>query len=267
MRENPQTDSKQIGARPLGFWADLCHVSNRAVRLLPRDLAALLPALFVPVFFYAVTIGALQVLATGVATELDYKAFQLPVALVTTVTGLSRAPSLVIDIQGGYFYRLLLTPLNRWALLLGMMVADAVVLVSLSIPVVGLGLAWGVRFSTGVAGALLLIVLTMLWGLVFTGFPYAIALRTGNPTAVNNSFLLFFPFVFLTPAWLPRGAMTGWLSAVATWNPVTYILEGMRTLFLSWDGVALAKAIGAIMAVGVLSQYLAFSALRKRAAR
>lgn len=256
-----------ISARPVGFWRDLLSVSNRSVRLLPRDLAALLPALVVPVFFYTVTIGALQVIAAGIEGGLDYKAFQLPVTLVMTVTGLSRAPSLVIDIQGGYFYRLLISPLNRWSLLLGMLVADLVVLVGFSIPVVVMGLAWGVRFGTGFAGALVLIALTMLWGLVFTGFPYAVALRTGSPIAVGNSFLLFFPFVFLTPAWLPRDAMTGWLSAIATWNPVTYILEGMRTLFIGWDGLGLLKAIAAILGVGVVSQYLAFSALRKRASR
>ncbi len=260
-------DSEEIRARPIGFWRDVQSVSSRAVRLLPRDLAMLLPALVVPVFFYAVTIGALQVLAADVADGLDYKAFQMPVALLTTVTGLSRAPSLVMDIQGGYFYRLLLSPLNRWALLLGMLVADVVVFIGLSVPVLAFGVGVGVRFSTGFAGALVLTLLTALWGLMFTGFPYAIALRTGNPTAVNNSFLLFFPFVFLTPAWLPREAMTGWLSAVATWNPVTHILEGMRTLFVDWDGLAMLKTLAAILGVGLVSQALAFSALSKRARR
>ena len=195
--------------------------------LLPRDMAAIIPALIVPVFFYAVTIGALQDVAGLAAIGLDYKAFQLPLALVMTVTGISRAPSLVLDIQGGYFDRLLLTPVNRWALLLGMFVADTIVLLFLSLPVLAMGLALGVRFATGVAGIIVFVAITMVWGLSYTGFPYAIALRTGNPTAVNNSFLLFFPFVFLTPAWLPREAMTGWLAAIATWNPVTYILEGL----------------------------------------
>ena len=232
--------------------------------LLPRDMAAIIPALIVPVFFYAVTIGALQDVAGLAAIGLDYKAFQLPLALVMTVTGISRAPSLVLDIQGGYFDRLLLTPVNRWALLLGMFVADTIVLLFLSLPVLAMGLALGVTFPTGIAGIIVFIAICTVWGLSYTGFPYAIALRTGNPTAVNNSFLLFFPFVFLTPAWLPREAMTGWLAAIAAWNPVTYILEGLRTLFIGWDGVALGKTLAAVAGIGAVSQYLAFSALRRR---
>ena len=257
-------DNASISARSVGFWHDLRSVGRRAVMLLPRDMAALIPALLGPVFFYAVVIGALQDIANSAAPDLDYKAFQLPVALVTMVTGLSRAPNLVMDIKGGYFDRLLLTPLNRWALLLGMLVADVVVFVGLSIPVVVLGLVLGVTFATGIAGIVTFMAVCALWGLVFTGFPYTIALRTGNPTAVNSTWVVFFPIVFLTPAWLPREAMTGWLSAVAAWNPVTYILEGLRTLFVTWDGVALGKALAAVLGVGIVSQYMAFSALRHR---
>ena len=261
---SPITHTASIGARHMGFWHDLRSVGRRAVMLLPRDLAAIIPALIVPVFFYAVTIGALQDVAGLAAIGLDYKAFQLPLALVMTVTGVSRAPGLVLDIKGGYFDRLLLTPVSRWALLLGMFVADTVVLLGLAIPVLAMGLALGVTFATGIAGILVFLVICVLWGLTFTGFPYAIALRTGNPTAVNNAFLLFFPMVFLTPAWLPREAMTGWLATIAAWNPVTYILEGLRTLFIGWDGVALGKTLAAVAGIAAVSQYLAFSALRHR---
>ena len=75
-----------------------------------------------------------------------------------------------------------------------------------------------------------------LWSLAFTGFGYAIALKTGNPAAVNSSFLLFFPFLFLTTSYVPREQLSGWLDTVATWNPVTYLLEGLRSLvYGGWD--------------------------------
>ena len=257
-------DAAPIGARRRGFWHDVVAVGHRAVILLPRDMAAIIPALIVPIFFYAVTIGALQDVAGFANIGLDYKAFQLPLALVMTVTGISRAHSLVLDVQGGYFDRLLLTPVNRWALLLGMFVADTIVLLFLSLPVLGMGLALGVRFATGAAGALVFIAIITVWGLAYTGIPYAIALRTGNPTAVNNAFLLFFPMVFLTPAWMPRDALTGWLAAIATWNPVTYIIEGLRTLFTGWDAAALGKTLAAVAGIGAVSQYLAFTALKRR---
>ena len=256
--------ARGVAARDRGFWGDLAAVANRSLRQLPRDMASIIPALFVPLFFYAVTIGALTGIADFSAIEIDYKAFQLPVAIITTVTGLSRAAALVTDIKDGYFDRLLLTPVNRVSLLLGLMVADFVVFIALCVPVVSLGLIVGVDFPTGPLGVLLFIFIGTLWGLMYTGFPYAIALRSGNPTAVNNSFLLFFPFVFLTTAWLPQENLSGWLSAIATWNPVTYMLEGMRSLFVNWDGVALGKGLAAILGVGIVAQIFAFMALRGR---
>lgn len=255
------------GARHAGFLADLRSVAGRAVREIPREPEAVIPAVVVPVFFFVVNIGALQKLAER-GTGIDFKAFQLPVAIVFAVTGISRASSLVTDIQGGYFDRLLLTPIRRSALLLGLMVADFVLVVALSIPVLVLGFAVGVRFATGPLGAVVFVLLAGAWGVGFTGFPYAIALKTGNPAAVNSSFILFFPFAFLTTAFLPKAALTGWLSAIATVNPVTYLLAGLRSLItVGWDGAALGKAVLAIAAVAVVSLGLAGTALRSRVRR
>ena len=107
-----------------------------------------------------------------------------------------------------------------------------------------------------------------LWGLAFTGFPYAIALKTGNPGAVNSSFLLFFPFAFLTTTFLPREALTGWLSTVAGYNPVTYLLEALRSLLSTgWDARALGQGLAAVLGVGAVSMTLALLALRGRVNR
>lgn len=257
-----------VRARPGGFVHDLVSVASRALRLIPRDLEGTIPALIVPVFFYVVNIGSLQNLAESANPGFDFKAFQLPVAIIFAVTGISRASTLVIDIQDGYFDRLLMTPMRRLPLLLGLMVADFALVVALSIPVLIMGFAVGVRFATGPAGIVVFLLLAGLWGLVFTGFPYAIALKTGSPAAVNSSFILFFPFAFLTTSFLPMEALTGWLQAIARWNPVTYLLEGLRSLLMvGWDGAALAKGLAAVLAVGVLSQTLAFRALKGRVER
>ncbi len=257
-----------IRARPSGFFSDMASVSSRALRLLPRDLESIIPAMLIPLFFLVVTIGAIQNLADQAVSGIDYKAFQLPVAIMTAVTGMSRATSLVIDISDGYFARLLMTPVNRYALLLGLMVADFTLFVVMAVPVIALGFIIGVSFgATGVLGLVVFVVFGALWGLAYTGFPYAIALRTGNPAAVNTSFLLFFPFMFLTTAWVDRDVMTDWLAAITWFNPMTYALEGMRSLFNGWDGWALGRALLAIGAVGVLAQSLAFRSLRGRIRR
>lgn len=260
-------DHETGGARHAGFLADLRSVAGRAVREIPREPEAVIPAIIVPVFFFIVNIGALEKLAER-GTGINFKAFQLPVAIIFAVTGVSRASSLVTDIQGGYFDRLLLTPIRRSALLLGLMVADFVLVVTLSVPVLILGFAVGVRFQTGPLGVLVFVLLAGAWGVVFTGFPYAIALKTGNPGAVNSSFILFFPFAFLTTAFLPKQALTGWLSAIATVNPVTYLLGALRSLITTgWDGAELGKGLLAIAAVGVVSLGLASAALRGRVRR
>ncbi|MFN8036302.1 MAG: ABC transporter permease [Acidimicrobiia bacterium] len=256
-----------IRARESGFLHDVATVASRALRAIPRDPEAVIPALVVGVFFYAVNVGSLQVVAEQGPVS-DFKAFQLPVAIIFSITGVSRAAALVVDIQDGYFDRLLVTPIRRAALLLGLMVADITLVVCLAIPVVGLGLAVGVRFETGPLGILVFLGFSALWGLVFTGFPYAIALKTGNPAAVNSTFLLFFPFAFLTTSFLPREALTGWLSTMAGYNPVTYLLEAMRSLILEgWDAHKLIVGLASIAAVGAVSFTLAGLALRGRVRR
>jgi ABC-2 type transport system permease protein len=263
------TSTSTIRARKAGFWSDIAAVAGRAVRSIPREPESVIPALVVPVFFFVVNIGSLQNITEALGgPNFSFKAFQLPVAIIFAVTGVSRASTLVTDIQDGYFDRLVMTPVSRKALLLGLMVADFVLVVALSIPVVLLGLAVGVRFESGPLGIVVFILMAGIWGVVFTGFPYAIALKTGNPAAVNASFILFFPFAFLTTSFVPKEALTGWLSAIATYNPVTYLLAGLRSLiFVGWDTKELLKALGAVALVGVLSQGLALAALRGRVAR
>ena len=265
--EEAAAAASQIRARRPGFLRDMVSVAGRALRAIPRDVEAVVPALIIPVFFFVVNVGALQD-QTERFLNVDYKAFQLPVAIIFAVTGVSRAITVVTDIQSGYFDKLSLTPVNRLAMLLGLTVADFALVVALTLPVILLGFIVGVRFESGPIGLLVFVLMAGAWGLVYTGFPYSIALKTGNPAAVNSSFLLFFPFVFLTTVFLPREALTGWMATVAVYNPVTYLLDGLRSLIsVGWDTEALLKAIGSIAGVGVVSYTLALLALRSRASR
>ena len=173
--------------------------------------ASVVPALIVPIFFYVLNIGALSKV-TGAAAHIDFKSFELPVAVVFAVTGVSRASSLVTDIQNGYFDRLMITPVRRLPLLLGLMMADLALVMALAVPVAARRpRPSGSTSATGVPGMVLFVVLSGIWGLVFTGLPYAIALKTGNPGAVNASFVLFFPITFLSTTFVPKAALEGWL--------------------------------------------------------
>ena len=254
------------------FVLDVLSLGGRALRSIPRDVETLVPALIIPVFFFIINVGALQDLTEisggAAAAGFDYKAFQIPVAILFAVTGLSRANILVLDIQNGYFDRLALSPVNRLAMLLGFMVADMALAVAMSVPVFVLAFAIGVDFVTGLIGIAALLVLTVIWAIVYNGFPYAIALKTGNPAAVNSSFIIFFPVVFLSPVFVPQEAMTGWMETIVRYNPVTYLLRGMRSLISEgWVPEDLFVALLGIGIIGIVTIPLALLALLGRVRR
>jgi ABC-2 type transport system permease protein len=252
-------------AKPAEFTRDLRSIAGRALRAVPRDVEVVIPPVFIALFFFIVNIATLQRLTKAVP-GLDYTAFQMATAVLLGVTGVSRAGAIVLDVQNKYFDRLLLTPVRRTAILLGHMAADVAVSAALTVPIIALGLILGVRFHGGPIGVLMFVALAALWSLAFAGFGYAIALKTGNPAAVNSSFLLFFPFLFLTSSYVPRSQLSGWLHTVSAFNPVTYILDGLRSLVLadSWKWGDLAQALIAIGVVGAISMAMCFAALRGR---
>ncbi len=257
-----EREAPRLAARQLRLVGQTRLVAGRALRQVVREPTSVIPAVFVPAFFYSVNLGALERLA---GTALDYKAFLLPMAVAFAVTGMSRAPALVTDIQGGYFDRLCLTPVRRSALLLGLMAADVLVIMVLCLPVLAVGYGVGVRFTTGLPGVLTFIGFSALWGLAFTGFPYAVALRTGNPAAVNACFVVFFPLFFLTDAVVPKALLTGWFSTIATYNPVTYLLGALRSLISGgWQLRPLLEGIAALVGLGALGMTLAAYGLRAR---
>jgi ABC-2 type transport system permease protein len=254
-----------VQPRQAGFARDVVAIAGRALRAVPRELETVVPPIFIALFFFVVNIGTLQRITERSIAGFDFKAFMMATAILLGVTGVSRAGALVLDVQNGYFDRLLLTPVRRLAILLGHMVADVAVATALTVPIIVLGFALGARFEAGPLGVLAFMLLAALWSLAFAGFGYAIALKTGNPAAVNTSFLLFFPFLFLTSSYVPRNQLTGWLDTVAAWNPVTYLLEGLRSLTMQgWRWGDLFHALIAIAVVAAISMSLCFAALRGR---
>jgi ABC-2 type transport system permease protein len=223
---------------------------------------------FIALFFFVVNIATLKKVTSSIP-HFSYTSFEIATAILLGVTGVSRAPALVLDIQSKYFDRLLLTPVRRTAILVGHMVADVSVAAVLTVPILVLGFILGVRFHGGPLGVLGFIALSSLWSLAFAGFGYAIALKTGNPAAVNSTFLLFFPFLFLTSSYVPRSQLSGWLSTVAKFNPVTYLLGGLRSLEVGGGAVwvPLGQALLAVGIVALISMTLCFAALRGRVKR
>jgi ABC-2 type transport system permease protein len=150
---------------------------------------------------------------------------------------------------------------------LGRLGADAVRAMALTVLILVTGLIFGSGMAAGPLGALLIIAMAGLFGLAYSGIGMSIALRTGSAQAAQAGFLLFFPLLFLSPAFAPKEIFAGWLEFLATINPVTYILQGMRHLVLEgWSLSSLAAAFGSIGGFAAVTLSLTLAALRSRTA-
>ena len=114
---------------------------------------------------------------------------------------------------------------------------------------------FGISIASGILGFVLLVLLTALWAVVFVGFMQLVALKTRSAAATNSAGLIFFPLLFLTPNFVPRDLLTRPMEIAATCNPVTYVMEAMRSLILvdlDWDTIALGYAVVAVLGVLML---------------
>src|SRR5207245_3107861 len=131
------------------------------------------------------------------------------------------------------------------------------------------GLIAGAHLYAGVGGALVILVLGALTALAFGALGCAAALRTGSGEAVQGLFPLFFVFIFLSSSNLPRQLLhTGWFHTVATWNPISYLIEGFRSLFISgWDATALGRGFAVPPGLPAVALLGVAGALRTRLQR
>lgn len=128
------------------------------------------------------------------------------------------------------------------------------------------GLAIGVDFKSGPAGLLVLLALSILISFAFAGIGAFLALKFGTGEAVQGFFPLLFVMIFLSSSSLPRNLIeTGWFKTIATYNPVSYLIEGIRSLIITgWDARALALGFGIAAALTLASLTAASIALGKR---
>jgi ABC-2 type transport system permease protein len=233
-------------------------LGRRALREGVRTPEAIVPTLFIPLFFLVVNVGQAARIFPGSTTDFlhgqGYGAFQLPSSMLLAASFGTGALFLVEEIEGGYFDKLRATPVPRTAIVLGRLLAEGVKTLLIAALIVLLGLIFGITIASGVLGFLLLILLTALWAIVYAGYMQIIALKTRSAAATNSAGLIFFPLLFLTPNFVPRDLLTRPMEIAATINPVTYVMEAMRSLILvdlAWDTIGLGFLVvvvaGAIM--------------------
>lgn len=244
-------------------------LARRSIRGTLRQPQVWLPGLLFPMFLAAVNTAAM-----GRATQIpEFPAvdslldFLLPASITQSVLfgGLTAGSDTATDIQTGFFDRLLASPVSRTSILVGRLAGASVTgAVQATVFMVVYGL-FGVRLAGGVGAALVLIVYAMVLALVIGGFAAMLALRTGSAEAVQNVFPVTFIGLFISSAFFPTQLMSGVYRTIATHNPVTVMIDGMRHQVIV--GFDLGEAAMSIAVAAALAALAVFSAQRALAAR
>lgn len=255
-----------------GF-ADQVYVLGRrsVVRTLRQPANVAAPLLF-PMLLLAVNSGGLkaETKLPGFPTD-SFVAFALAVPFIqgALFATMNAGTDLARDIQTGFLNRLSLTPMRGIAVLAGQLGGVIVLGLVQAAVYLGVGLAVGVRPESGVLGVLVLFVFALFVTLAFGALGTFAALRTGSGEAVQSLFPAFFVFLFISSMNIPRDLIQAtWFRDLATANPVSYLLECVRSLIITgWDAEALALGFGITGVIAIVALALSTWALRVRMAR
>jgi len=247
-------------------------LARRSVVRTMRQPANIIGPLIFPLFLLAVN-------SAGLRAETHLPGFPSPSILafilaVPFIQGalfatMNTGTDLARDIQTGFLSRLSLTPMRGVALLLGQLGGTITLGLLQAFVYVAVGTIAGVRFKSGVAGLLVLLLFYTLVVLAFGAVGLFAALRTGSGEAIQSLFPAFFVFLFISSMAIPRNLMAvTWFRDAATLNPVSYLIEGVRSLIIvGWDGEALALGFGIAAAVAAIAISASAWALQQRLAR
>jgi ABC-2 type transport system permease protein len=247
-------------------------LARRSVVRTLRQPAMVVPAILFPLILLSINSSGLEsaTMLPGFPTD-SYLQFALAITFVqgALFSAMSAGTNVATDIENGFMNRLALTPLRRVALMLGQL-AGIVALGSIqALTFLIVGLVFGAGIAAGVTGAVVIVAFSLLISLGFGCIGAFVALRAGNGEAVQGIFPLFFAALFLSSMSLPRDLIEqAWFRTIADWNPVSYMLECIRSLMIDgWDGEALALGFACAGGITLIALVAAASALRTRMVR
>jgi ABC-2 type transport system permease protein len=256
----------------VGLAEQTLAVARRAVVRTLRQRALLIFPMLFPLILFAINGSAL-----APATHIprfptnNYRDFLIAMPFIqgAMFVSIGAGVDLARDIENGFLNRLALTPLRGEAMLIGQLGGALVMGIVQAVVYLLVGLASGVTFASGVGGALVLLMLSIVIAFGFASLGGLLALRFGTGEAVQGIFPLLFVTLFLSSSSLPRNLIkASWFRDVATYNPVSYLLEGLRSLVITgWDAQALALGFGFAIALLVITLSLSQSAMKSRLAR
>jgi len=247
-------------------------LARRSVVRTLRQPAMVVPAILFPLILLSINSSGLEstTMIPGFPTN-SYFEFALAIAFVqgALFSANSAGTNVAGDVETGFLNRLSLTPLRRAALMMGQLSGILALGLIQALTFLGVGLVWGAGIEAGVGGAVVIVLLSLTISLAFGCIGAFVALRSGSGEAVQGVFPLFFAALFLSSMALPRDLIEiGWFQTVATYNPVSYMLEGIRSLVITgWDGEVLAMGFACAGGLALVALIAASSALRTRMVR
>ena len=247
----------------------IAALGRRSIRQTFRRPQLMAPIIIFPSLLLAVqTGGASSAVNLPQFPEVNgFLDFMLAGAMIQSclLAGNAGGIALAVDIEMGFTDRLLAAPISRFAIVLGRLAGTAALGAFAAVFYVAIGLIFGVQIEEGVPGVLLMILFVTLASVAFGGIGAAIALRSGSASVVQGMFPLVFVILFLSSAFFPASLMLEPAATIAEYNPVSFIVEGVRdpvAFALTADGAW--KAFASIVGIGCLSLGLSSLALRHR---
>ena len=247
-------------------------LSRRAILTTARQPAAIVPAVVFPLMFLAMTSAAMS-RTTAIPGFPEVDSF-LQFAMTTTILqgalfgATAAGADMAKEIEGGFFERLIASPVARTSILVGRLAGAATLGLFQAALYLGLLMAFGVDVEGGLPAIVLICLVAAVVAAGIGGLMIAFGIRSGSSEAVQGSFPLIFILLFFSSAFFPRNLMEGWFQTVATWNPLSRLIEGLREQVIT--GFDLPEGLGALgvaAALLVLGVALASLALRSRLGR
>ena len=251
---------------------DVGLIAWRSSRRTMRQPAAVIVPLTFPLILLAVNANGLRAAThlPGFPTH-SFLAFFLPFAFIqgALFAAMTAGTDLGRDIDTGFFNRLALTPLRGMGLVVGQLGGALSQALLQAIAYLAVGLVLGVHFASGVAGIVVFLLLALTIAAAWGTTGIWIALRTGSGEAVQSQFPVLFFFMIISSMNLPRNLIEAhWFQLAATLNPVSYMIEGLRSLVIQgWNAEALALGFGMSLGVVAVAMLLSSFALKKRMTR
>jgi ABC-2 type transport system permease protein len=247
------------------------HLLRRNLLVIGRNRAALAFTILQPILWMALFSQNFRGLADtelfqslGYARYLD---FLVPSMLVLTVLNASALSgiSTVTDITTGVMDKLAISPIPRYSMLLGRILADVIAMAAQCSAILAIAFAIGARARTGVPGVAITVLLTLLLGSCAAALSDYIALRTRNAQlTMVLSGISTLPLLLLTPAFVPRQLQTGWLTTAEKANPVAYVvIAGQDLMNLGYHRSQLLGCVCVLALTALFSYGAAVRAFRR----